>query len=684
MNVGVRGLCLLGLLLFLLPGRAFAHAAVAATQPEPGQRLALAPGAVLISFTEPINPTLSRARVLDPTGRAFDGIASPDTGIRVPLATDAPGIYRVEWTTVSTLDGHTLRGAYTFGVRVDAGQLSTLETQDDPGRADILLAVPRALEYAALLMALGMALLRLLAARKPALPWVRFRHDLALAAALGSGFVVLVGEATIAAGRLDPSAIGTYLSNGPPGAARLFRLADEAAALMFALPAPSLAVPPLIGAVAALSAAGHAAAVRPPWTGIFADTIHFLSAGAWLGSILALATLKPPGGWRGEQARLLLARFSPIALPAFLLTIATGTLRGSQELQSFSDLATTSYGIMLSIKVLAVAAMIPLSLAAWRRTFRPRSEAVLASVVLGAAAILATYPLPPGRVAEAETARAAASAQNIALPRAGDLALGERAGDTLVGLTVRSGQPGANELYLTVVPASGATGSIPTELTIDGRTVALEGCGQRCQRAGVDLRGGESVTVQTGPTAAATFIMPALPAPDGQAVIEKMTHRMRLLHTVRFVEQLGPVVPPIETTTTMVAPDRVESQVTGGGHLIWIGETRYLRDAPDQPWRVEDTGFALPAPAFVWDPPAIDSLMAAHVVGTEAIGGVPTQIVSFFGRAGALPVWFKLWVDDEGLVHRAEMRAEAHFMDHRYTDFDAPLVIEPPPADGGP
>ncbi|MGH2688768.1 MAG: hypothetical protein ACRDKW_08180 [Actinomycetota bacterium] len=53
-------------------------------------------------------------------------------------------------------------------------------------------------------------------------------------------------------------------------------------------------------------------------------------------------------------------------------------------------------------------------------------------------------------------------------------------------------------------------------------------------------------------------------------------------------------------------------------------------------------------------------------------------MISFFEDRGGTPVWFRLWVDGDGLVHRAQMRAHGHFMDHRYFDFDAPFDIEPP------
>ena len=37
-----------------------------------------------------------------------------------------------------------------------------------------------------------------------------------------------------------------------------------------------------------------------------------------------------------------------------------------------------------------------------------------------------------------------------------------------------------------------------------------------------------------------------------------------------------------------------------------------------------------------------------------------------------------LWTDADGLVHRAEMRGQGHFMDEHYTDFDAPFTIQSP------
>jgi methionine-rich copper-binding protein CopC len=53
------------------PAVAHAHAVVASSEPQAGQRLGTAPGVVVLEFSEPVNTKLSRATVIDPTGRRF-------------------------------------------------------------------------------------------------------------------------------------------------------------------------------------------------------------------------------------------------------------------------------------------------------------------------------------------------------------------------------------------------------------------------------------------------------------------------------------------------------------------------------------------------------------------------------------------------------------------------------------
>jgi len=441
----------LGILFLLAPRPAGAHAAFVSAEPPPGAELASAPGVVVLTFTEPLNVGLSRATVTDPTGVRFDGGATTEREIRVVLRTNAPGIYLVEWTTVSTVDGHTLHGSFRFGVGVAPGPAGEAETGTAPQPLDLAIAAARAVEFAGLLLSIGVLLLARLSRHHPELPWVRRSVRVPLTVAFGAGLVVVVGESIAAAPSPSIEAIGAYLWTGLPGLARLIRLGAEALAVGAAVNRTRL-TPWLIGAaLVALAASGHAAAVRPAWFGIGVDALHLAAAGLWAGGIMALALVRPPGGWRSEEGRLVLGRFTAVALPAFVVTVGLGLVRGLQELVSLGDLVSTSYGQVLLAKIVAVAGMVPFSIAAWRRIApSPRREAILGLVVVGAAALLAAFPLPPGRLAEAEEAgRPQASG---ALPGEHDLTLGGEAGETLVGLTVRPARPGENEVLVYLMP----------------------------------------------------------------------------------------------------------------------------------------------------------------------------------------------------------------------------------------
>jgi hypothetical protein len=84
-------------------------------------------------------------------------------------------------------------------------------------------------------------------------------------------------------------------------------------------------------------------------------------------------------------------------------------------------------------------------------------------------------------------------------------------------------------------------------------------------------------------------------------------------------------------------------------------------------------------PSFIWDiPESGGNFVGAHVVGSETLDGIQTSVLTFFLDLPQTPAWFRLWADADGLVHRASMRAQGHFMEHSYSGFDGPLTIEAP------
>ena len=109
---------------------------------------------------------------------------------------------------------------------------------------------------------------------------------------------------------------------------------------------------------------------------------------------MALATLRPPGGWRSPEARALMERFGSVALIAFVVTAMTGLLRATDQVHDLSGLWTTSYGFVLVLKSAGVAIMLVLSVLAWRRGLPvARVEAAVALLVIAATAVLASFPV---------------------------------------------------------------------------------------------------------------------------------------------------------------------------------------------------------------------------------------------------------------------------------------------------
>jgi putative copper export protein len=249
------------------------------------------------------------------------------------------------------------------------------------GSPDLVLAAVHWVEYLGLLGGLGSIVVRRLAHNRPRIKWA----DPPMHVFLGVAF--LGGLAVISVEGFEAGAL--------PGWERLARVAAEGLAFVLCIRGIPFVAPVAALAAALLPFAGHAAAVEPSAGAIFTDAIHVLSAAMWAGGILALATLHPPDGWRGFEARALLDRFGGVALIAFAVTALTGVLRASDQLGDLSGLWTTTYGEVLALKSLGVGVMLVLSAVAWRRGVPlARAEAAVAVLVVGATAVLAAFPTP--------------------------------------------------------------------------------------------------------------------------------------------------------------------------------------------------------------------------------------------------------------------------------------------------
>ncbi|MEO8898257.1 MAG: copper resistance protein CopC [Candidatus Dormibacter sp.] len=656
------------------PVHASAHAVLVRSQPSDGAQLGLAPGAVVLDFSDALNPRLSDASVSDPDGRSTDARPIAPAEIRVDLITNVPGRYLVRWTAVSNDDGHTTSGRFAFTVDARGGGATV--AGGGPSSGDVALAIARWVEDGALLVAVGMLLIGWLGRREPPLDWVRPRLRAPLVAAFIAGCTVITAEALVATGG-NPSAALGYFGAGVTGMARLVRVALELAAVLAVSRRARYVWPTLLAALVALAASGHAAANTPQWWGLSVDSGHLVAAGAWAGGIMAMTTLRPPGGWRRGGVALL-SRFTPWALASFTITIALGVVQSLSNVGTVSALTGTAYGRVLLAKATAVLLMIPLSLLAWRlRRPRLRIEGSLALAVVAAAALLASFPVP----SRLQATSAGQPGANAGLPQGAQLTLADHAGEVLVGITVTPALPGPNDVSVYVLPWDGAVAAAGLEVSaaVDHSTVRLQGCGDTCRRTSLHLVGHESVTVAVaGATGGvAHFRIPSLPTSDARSLLRTALARMSALHSYAMHETLtGGGATTVTSDYTAIAPDRFAWTETNGSGTVSIGTNRYERQQAGAPWVLEAGSLVIPEPYFVWQ--TFSPYRGERDLGTQTIDGTATTIVGFFGSLPGTPVWFRLWIDRTGLVHRAEMRAQGHFMDESFRDFDGPLTIAAP------
>jgi putative copper export protein len=207
----------------------------------------------------------------------------------------------------------------------------------------------------------------------PRIGWVEPPMHVAFGAALAGGAGLLI---------LSPSTL------------MLARVVAEGVALLLCIRGIPMVALFAVLAAGLLPLTGHASTQPQPAGAEFADVIHVLSAAMWGGGILALAGLRPPEGWRSQDARALVGRFERVAQVAFSVTALTGLLRATEQLQDVNDLWTTAYGEVLASKILGVLAMLAVSLA-WRRgSPLARADAAVTIAVVGLTALLAAFPLP--------------------------------------------------------------------------------------------------------------------------------------------------------------------------------------------------------------------------------------------------------------------------------------------------
>jgi hypothetical protein len=251
-------------------------------------------------------------------------------------------------------------------------------------------------------------------------------------------------------------------------------------------------------------------------------------------------------------------------------------------------------------------------------------------------------------------------AQPPPAPPAGAYVDAAQAGRLAVGFAWRGG-----EATVTLTdPAGGGVSDVP--VTIEGG--AARRCGSGCFSRIVSDR---SVDVRVGATEL-RFEVPARLAPAA-ATLARVTAVFEGLEGVTIDERIATGSGLVQVTRFHVrAPDRMAYRIVGGSVPsrvgtagIVIGDRRWDR-LPGGEWvGSPQTPLRVPQPSWT----------------TAARNAFATGPAELTFHDPTLAAWFRLRYDPAtGRPLELRMTAAAHFMTHRYSGFDRPVPVSPPPS----
>jgi putative copper export protein len=217
------------------------------------------------------------------------------------------------------------------------------------------------------------------------------------------------------------------------------------------------------------------------WFHVLTQWLHFAAAGVWLGGLAVLVAIV--GTLDTNSRRILVKRFSNLALVSVLAIAATGLLRGLDEIRTWHGLFDTTFGRWAILKISLLVILIGLGLV--QRTVgvpdvergEPRflrrvggSELALAAVVLIAAGFLQSLAPPSATAAPRSPKPLVVSGQDFATT-------------VRVRLEISPGTPGFNRFNLQAldydtlrpVPAQAAilTFELPVRPDLGASTLTL-------------------------------------------------------------------------------------------------------------------------------------------------------------------------------------------------------------------
>jgi copper transport protein len=376
-----------------------------------------------LTYTEAVEPRFAAISVTNAAGQ------QQTTGAPQRSATDAKtlvvslrhlneGWYLVYWRVIS-VDGHPVRGAFTFAVGPNPGPQpqfvipSISETAATPR-----LIAARSIVFVAVMVAIGLFILRIATARPVVqrVPGSRLRPlDVAFGIAAVVGLIAIPVYLVMATAEFalrsafDVSALFPLLRVSAFGRGlvdleivfALFALAGGLALWIDRPERERRSVAEILSVTGALSAAaavllvpglaGHAAQTSPRGAMLLFDWLHLAAGSIWVGGLIGLLVLwgSFPIARRVAGLVVCVPRFSNTAFVSVLVLIGSGIGASLVHLPTFASLWQTSYGQALLVKIGLLCTALLLAAVNLLRT-RPRLLAYRGRPELGpdAAALL--------------------------------------------------------------------------------------------------------------------------------------------------------------------------------------------------------------------------------------------------------------------------------------------------------
>ena len=560
----------------LLADSASAHSFLVTTTPAQGERLVAPPDAIVLDFSETVDPSGVALRMRtargDPVELARTSVADGGLAVRAPVAGMLDdGIYVVAWEAFSDLDGHGSFGEFSFAVGAVRGSLPAATTSSSVG------------------------------------PWSRVASWLFTAGfALASGSLVVSQlDASGTAGRrrwvragLVAAIVGAALAwierGGGGGSDGRLAATLALALLLVAVSAHALtrtpAAPFLIslGAAAAWSARSHGATLEGP-VGAAVDFVHLSAGGIWAGA-LVVVTMQLWRTRRDDGASVsVVAGYSRLALALVAVLAGAGIVSALLLVPTWGDLWSTGYGRFLVAKTVLFSAAV--ALAAFSRFSglrRGRLRLLRLSATTEAAVVVAVLVVA-GLLANVSPPAPAFAAEALLGPRPLQGPLTRDAG--LAGQLNVDVVADGSRLDIRVFSPSGPVPGTEIVVAIgdpagDESDLVPRPCGSGCYTQELALdRGVTTLAIDaTAPEWTGGRFDARLVWPPGPEVADRLR---RVIETTRAVPRLtvtelvssGPGSVSPESTFEMTGDDLIDVEPYAGGNVT---EVRLLPGSPEQ------------------------------------------------------------------------------------------------------